>query len=81
MEFEFIIYEREPDDIAILTINRPTVLNAINVQTLRELRTFLEDILPRENLKALIVTGAGDKAFVAGADIVELNQMEDREFQ
>ena len=81
MEFEFIIYEREPDDIGILTINRPKVLNAINLQTLRELRTFLEDILPRENLKALIVTGAGDKAFVAGADIAELRQMQAREFQ
>lgn len=57
------------------------MLNAINLQTLRELRTFLEDILPRENLKALIVSGAGDKAFVAGADIAELSQMEAGEFQ
>jgi enoyl-CoA hydratase len=81
MKFEFIIYEREPSDIGVLTINRPRVLNALNWQTLRELRTFLEDILPRENLKALIITGAGDKAFVAGADIAEMNEMKDSEFQ
>lgn len=81
MEFEFIIYEREPDDIGILTINRPKVLNALNWQTLRELSVFLEDVLPRENLNTLIFTGAGDKAFAAGADIDEMSKMEDREFQ
>src|SRR3989337_939483 len=44
MNFEFIVYDREPDDIGILTINRPKVLNALNWQTLRELREFLEDV-------------------------------------
>jgi enoyl-CoA hydratase len=81
MGFEFIVYDREPDDIGILTINRPKVLNALNWQTLRELREFLEDVLPKENLKTLIVTGAGDRAFVAGADIAEMFKMKDREFQ
>ena len=81
MNFEFIVYDREPYDIGILTINRPKVLNALNWQTLRELREFLEDVLHRENLKSLIVTGAGDRAFVAGADIAEMYNMEDREFQ
>lgn len=81
MEFEFIIYEREPGDIGILTVNRPKVLNALSWQTLRELRTFLENILPKENLRALIVTGAGDKAFVAGADITEMFNMKGIEFQ
>lgn len=81
MEFEFIIYDREPDDIGILTINRPKVLNALNWQALRELREFFENILPKEDLKALIVTGAGDKAFAAGADIEEMSKMKDREFQ
>ena len=81
MGFEFIIYEREPDDVGILTINRPKVLNALNWQTLREFREFLEDVLPRENLRSLIVTGAGDKAFAAGADIEEMSKMKDREFQ
>jgi enoyl-CoA hydratase len=81
MGFEFIIYEREPDNIGVLTINRPKVLNALNWQALRELREFFENILPKEDLKALLVTGAGDKAFAAGADIEEMSKMKDREFQ
>ncbi|HSE83432.1 MAG TPA: enoyl-CoA hydratase-related protein [Thermodesulfobacteriota bacterium] len=81
MEFDNIVYERESNDIGTLTINRPKVLNALNWKTLREIRSFLEDILPKENLKVLIVTGAGDKAFVAGADIAEMSDMNDREFQ
>jgi enoyl-CoA hydratase len=81
MGFEFISYEREPNNIGILTINRPNVLNALNWDTLGELREFLEDVLPKEELKALIFTGAGDKAFVAGADIAQMNEMKERDFQ
>lgn len=81
MGFEFIKYEREPNNIGILTINRPNVLNALNWDTLGELRVFLEDMLPNEELKALIVTGAGEKAFVAGADIAQMNEMKERDFQ
>lgn len=81
MGFEFITYEREPNNIGILTINRPNVLNALNWDTLGELREFLEDVLPKEELKALIITGAGDKAFVAGADIAQMNEMKERDFQ
>jgi len=81
MGFEYISYEKEPNDIGILTINRPKVLNALNWDTLGELRVFLEDVMPKENLKALIITGAGDKAFVAGADIAQMNEMKERDFQ
>jgi len=81
MGFQFISYEREPNSIGILTINRPNVLNALNWDTLGELREFLEDVLPKEELKALIFTGAGDKAFVAGADIAQMNEMKEREFR
>ncbi len=81
MGFEFISYEREPNNIGILAINRPNVLNALNWDTLGELREFLEDVLPKEELKALIITGAGDKAFVAGADIAQMNEMKERDFQ
>jgi len=81
MGFEFISYEREPNNIGILKINRPNVLNALNWDTLGELREFLEDVLPKEELKALIITGAGDKAFVAGADIAQMNEMKERDFQ
>jgi enoyl-CoA hydratase len=81
MGYQFISYEREPNNIGILTINRPNVLNALNWDTLGELREFLEDVLPKEELKALIFTGAGDKAFVAGADIAQMNEMKERDFQ
>jgi enoyl-CoA hydratase len=81
MGYKFISYEREPNSIGVLTINRPNVLNALNWDTLGELREFLEDVLPKEELKALIITGAGDKAFVAGADIAQMNEMKEREFQ
>ena len=81
MKFEFITYEREPNNIGILTINRPNVLNALNWDTLGELREFLEDVMPKEELKALIITGAGEKAFVAGADIAQMNEMKERDFQ
>lgn len=81
MGFEFISYEREPNNIGILKINRPNVLNALNWDTLGELREFLEDVMPKEELKALIITGAGDKAFVAGADIAQMNEMKERDFQ
>ncbi|MER3488185.1 MAG: crotonase, partial [Chloroflexota bacterium] len=66
MGFEFIIYERESGDIGILTINRPNVLNALSWQALHEMRDFFENILSKEDLKTLIVTGAGDRAFAAG---------------
>lgn len=81
MGFEFISYEREPNNIGILKINRPNVLNALNWDTLGELREFLEDVMPKEELKAIIITGAGDKAFVAGADIAQMNEMKERDFQ
>ena len=81
MSFEYISYDKRENSIGVLTINRPKVLNALNWDTLRELRKFLEEMLPGEELKALIVTGAGDKAFVAGADIAQMNSMSAREFK
>ncbi len=76
-----IDYKRIENDIGILTINRPRVLNALDWHTLRELHDFLEFTLPKENLKVLIFTGAGDRSFVAGADIAEMNRMTEPEFQ
>ncbi|MCL4245250.1 MAG: enoyl-CoA hydratase/isomerase family protein, partial [Candidatus Dadabacteria bacterium] len=78
MGFKYIQFQKEPNGIGILTVNRPNVLNALNWDTLSELKVFLEDILPGEELKALIVTGAGEKAFVAGADIAQMNEMMER---
>ena len=59
------------DEIAIVTINRPKALNALNSETLAELNQTFSDISKRKDVKVVILTGSGEKAFVAGADISE----------
>lgn len=68
MSFENVVLERE-GQVAILTINRPTVLNALNEATLRELDQSLGQLEEDRETRVVIITGAGEKAFVAGADI------------
>lgn len=68
MEFQNIILEKE-DYMAILTINRPKALNALNGDTLYELEAAIKDIKADDNIKVVILTGSGEKSFVAGADI------------
>src|SRR5207253_5471005 len=60
------------DNVAVITIDRPKVLNALNAQTVGEIAQAFEQARADENVKAVIVTGGGEKAFVAGADINEL---------
>ena len=60
------------DRIATITINRPGSLNALNSSTMRELSAALEEIAGREDAGVVLLTGAGEKAFVAGADISEM---------
>lgn len=66
---------KEDKGIAEITINRPKSLNALNSETLKELGTVIEDISQRKDIQAVIITGSGDKAFVAGADIVEMKDL------
>jgi len=68
LEFQNIILEKE-DYLAILTINRPKALNALNGDTLYELEAAIKDIKADDNIKVVILTGSGEKSFVAGADI------------
>lgn len=65
--------------IGILRINRPEALNALNLAVLLELRSFLENTVRQEKLKAIILTGTGDKAFISGADIREMQKMNSTE--
>src|SRR2546427_405569 len=71
MVFDNLLLERE-GLVAIVTINRPKVLNALNAQTLDELRRVMLDLQHDDSVRAIVVTGAGEKSFVAGADINEL---------
>jgi enoyl-CoA hydratase len=65
--------------VALLTINRADKLNALNRAILEELDAALDVIAQDEGIRALVITGAGTKAFVAGADIAEIAALEDRE--
>ena len=58
--------------IALLTINRPKALNALNSETLAELNTCLAELENNDDVKVVILTGSGEKSFVAGADISEM---------
>ena len=71
MAYENILYEKK-DGIAYITVNRPKVLNALNRKTVEELRHALLDARDDASVRVLIQTGAGEKSFVAGADISEL---------
>ena len=66
-----VLYEKK-GAIAYVTVNRPKVLNALNTPTWRDLRTAFEDARDDVTVRGVILTGAGDKAFIAGADIGEL---------
>jgi enoyl-CoA hydratase/carnithine racemase len=66
-----VLYEKR-DAIAYVTVNRPKVLNALNTLTWKDLRTAFEHARDDDAVRGVILTGAGDKAFVAGADISEL---------
>src|SRR5438094_10671684 len=71
MAYENLLYEKK-DGIAYITFNRPKVLNALNRKTVEELQHALFDARDDAAVRVLILTGAGEKAFVAGADIKEV---------
>ncbi len=75
MELENILWRVE-DGVGVVTIHRPRQLNALNSKTLLELLELLEDVRIQGTVRALVLTGSGDKAFVAGADIAEMAGMD-----
>jgi enoyl-CoA hydratase len=74
MSFEHLLFTIE-DGIAVITLNRPKALNALNKALLLELSSALEQVENDSSVHAVILTGAGEKAFVAGADISEMRHM------
>jgi enoyl-CoA hydratase len=71
LKLENVLYEKKAP-IAYVTINRPKVLNALNAKTISELRSVFEDARDDSEVRGVVFTGAGDKAFAAGADISEM---------
>ncbi len=74
MTYENLIVT-DQEQTKIITISRPTVLNALNKQTLLELEQALLDISNQDRVRAAVITGSGDKSFVAGADISEMKNL------
>lgn len=70
MNLENVLIEQK-ENLAIITINRPTKLNALNKQTIEELHTAFKSLDENPAVKVIVITGSGEKAFVAGADISE----------
>ncbi|MCA1792698.1 MAG: enoyl-CoA hydratase/isomerase family protein, partial [Desulfobacteraceae bacterium] len=74
MSFENIILTMK-NNIAVIEFNRPKALNALNNAMFDDLDQALDQVQANTDIRVLVLTGAGDKAFVAGADIVELTRM------
>lgn len=75
VRMENVQFEKR-DNIAIITISRPKALNALNFDTLKELNSVISDVKADSEILCLIITGEGEKAFVAGADISEMKDMD-----
>ncbi|NLW25393.1 MAG: short-chain-enoyl-CoA hydratase [Clostridia bacterium] len=74
MELKNVLMELE-EGILTITINRPKVLNALNTDTLKDIRTAIREARDNAEVKAVIITGAGEKSFVAGADIAQMRDL------
>jgi enoyl-CoA hydratase len=72
MPFENLLLDQPEPGLYLLTLNRPRALNALNAATLSEISAALDDVRSDAGARVLLITGAGDKAFVAGADIAEM---------
>jgi enoyl-CoA hydratase len=83
MEFKNLLVSKDDDGVALLTINSPRTMNSLTSEVLAELECALYELNLDNSVKAVVLTGAGEKAFVAGADIKEMsvmNSMEGHQF-
>ena len=71
--YSTLLIERCADGYALVTLNRPEALNALNSALFRDLSDFLDAVEHDDSVRCLILTGSGDKAFAAGADIKEMS--------
>lgn len=78
MDYQNIILSNE-DKIAIITINRLASLNALNAQTIKEISSALDEVVFDDDVRVIILTGSGEKSFVAGADIKEFSDFNQEE--
>lgn len=74
-DFETLLVERPAEGVILLTLNRPHVLNAVNTRMGEELLTFYADLETDSEVQAVVITGAGERAFCVGADLKERNGM------
>ncbi len=70
-----VIYELLEEGIALVTIQRPKALNALNQEVMLKLEQIISDLICKESIRGIIITGSGSKSFVAGADITELTTL------
>lgn len=77
--FETLLFETRENGIAIITINRPDKLNALNTKVLDELDSAISSAVNESSIRVILITGAGEKAFVAGADIKELSSLDKKD--
>lgn len=75
MNFETLLIEKD-GPVAIITVNRPKALNALNILAFAELKQCFEALRDDQDVRVAIITGAGEKSFVAGADITEIAEMD-----
>ncbi|MDA0194941.1 MAG: enoyl-CoA hydratase-related protein [Bacteroidetes bacterium] len=83
MIYQNLLVDTDDNGIQTITINRPDKLNALSLETLKELKDAVHQVYDDETIKGVIITGSGEKAFVAGADITEfseINELNARKF-
>ncbi len=76
MDFETLLFDADSEGIAIVTINRPDKLNALNLDVMNDLEAAFEAVSSDDAIRGVILTGAGDRSFVAGADIRQFTDLD-----